>query len=522
MISVKQRIKNILKMVVGSLGVLRAAYIFFSLALQLLIFLGATWLLDQNVVFFNGLCSVLGLVVSLRIVNARSNPAYKIPWIILILFLPVFGLMIYLLLGNNYLTPHMRKELKEAEDKVRKTLNADEFLTKKIKTTDPDLATQMHYLRKTGGFPVYKGTVGVYLSPGEKKFEWMKAELRRAKYFIFLEYFIIAEGSMWDEVLEILLERASRGVEIRVMYDDFGSLLRLPSQFGAKLDEYGIRYCAFGDMTPVLRSLMNHRDHRKILVIDGQVGFTGGINIGDEYINKISRHGHWKDASIMLKGEAVWSLTVFFLSIWDYVNGEDEDFLSYQSREPNLPLISDGYFQPYADSPLDQEQISENVYLNMIGRAKHNLFIQTPYLVIDHEMMVALCNAAKQGVDVRIVTPAVWDHWYVHAMTRSNYEQLTESGVRVYEYTPGFIHSKIFICDREMATIGTPNVDYRSLYLHFECGTAIYLSSVIGMMEEDFMSTLDACHEYSYEECRETPWHRKLGRGLLKVFAPLM
>ena len=520
-ISIVKKLKEALK-VVSSVAVLRTIFILASLIIQFAIIFAAVLLLDKYVFYFYGVCSIASLIISLQIVNSRNNPAYQTAWIILILFLPLFGVIIYLVLGREHLKPKVRKGLKQMDKKTRDMLYIDDFLIERISKTNPDAANQMKYLYKFGGFPVYKGTAAEFLSPGEVKFKRMKEELNKAKLFIFIEYFIIADGIMWQEILEILKKKAQEGVEVRVMYDDFGSLLTLPGKYGQYLNEHGIQHCVFGKMIPAYSALLNHRDHRKILVIDGNVGFTGGINIADEYINKKKKHGYWKDASIMLKGEAVWSLTVFFLANWDYVNDIQENFLQYQSREPNFNLTSDGYFQPYADRPMDKDQVGENVYLNMINRAKRYVYIESPYLVIDNEMMVSLCNAAQQGIDVRIVTPGVWDHWYVHAMTKSNYERLTESGVRIYEFTPGFLHSKIFICDDELATVGTVNMDYRSLYLHFECGVLIYQSSAIKAILKDFMDVLDLSHEYTYQECKSVPLYRKVMRGLLKVFAPLM
>ena len=332
---------------------------------------------------------------------------------------------------------------------------------------------------------------------------------------------------MWQEVLDILIEKAKSGVEIRLMYDDFGSLMTLPYKYERYLSQYGIKSCVFGKLVPIWSVLINNRDHRKILVVDGKVGITGGINIADEYINDYEKHGYWKDSSVIIRGESVWSLTVFFLSSWGYVNGVNEDYTKYRFHQPddssdikNMP--QSGLVLPYLDSPLDKEPVGQNVYLNIINRAERYVYIETPYLVIDNEMMNALCNAAKQGIDVRIVTPHIPDHWYVHAVSKSNYMQLIESKVKIYEFTPGFIHSKIFICDDKISVVGTINMDYRSLFLHFEDAVFFYKSALIKDIYKDFMDILDKSQEITLDWCRSTPWYRKLGRAILKVFAPLM
>ena len=328
---------------------------------------------------------------------------------------------------------------------------------------------------------------------------------------------------MWDTILEILKEKVKQGVEVRVIYDDMGCIMTLPYRYDRKLEALGIQCCVFNPFIPVLTSRLNNRDHRKICVIDGHTGFTGGINLADEYINAYEKHGHWKDTAVLLRGEAVWNLTVMFLSMWDYIHGINEDFAPYK---PSVHLTeqveSDGYVQPYSDNPLDGESVGETVYLNLINRAKRYVYINTPYLILDNEMATALRMAAKSGVDVRIVTPHIPDKWYVHAVTRAYYQMLLESGVRIYEYTPGFVHAKTFVVDDEYATVGTVNLDYRSLYLHFECGVLLYRSSSVAAVKEDYLKTLEVCQDVTLEECRRVPLIRQLGRAVLRVFAPLM
>ena len=328
---------------------------------------------------------------------------------------------------------------------------------------------------------------------------------------------------MWDPILAILRRKAAEGVDVRVIYDDLGSIFKLPDGYDKLLESYGIRACVFNPFIPVINLRMNNRDHRKICVIDGHTGFTGGINLADEYINVKELHGHWKDTAIMLRGEAVWSLTVMFLTMWDFIKGEEADFDLYRPQvyQRELPP-DDGYIQPFADNPLDDEPVGENVYLNMISRAKKYVYITTPYLIPSNEMMTALCNAARSGVDVRIITPHVPDKWYVHMVSRAHYSQLVEAGVRIFEYAPGFIHAKSFVADGLYAVVGTINLDYRSLYLHFECATWMYGASCIQDIYRDFLETEAVSQEITLEQCRAVPFHTRIARNLLKMFAPLM
>jgi cardiolipin synthase len=297
----------------------------------------------------------------------------------------------------------------------------------------------------------------------------------------------------------------------------------LPYGYEKELERMGIKCCVFNPFVPVLSLRLNNRDHRKIAVIDGRIAFTGGVNLADEYINAYEKHGHWKDSSIAIQGDAVWSLTVMFLSMWSFLRKEDEDYSTFKpaGRDTGHPG-SEGYVQPFADSPLDDEAVGETVYLNLIGEAKQYVYIYTPYLILDNEMNSALCMAAKRGVDVRIVTPHIPDKWYVHAVSQCNYETLIESGVSIYEYTPGFVHAKTFVVDDLYAVVGTINLDYRSLFLHFECGVWMYNTKSILEVKEDFLHTLEICQKITAGCCSDVIWYRKMGRMILRIFAPLM
>ena len=382
---------------------------------------------------------------------------------------------------------------------------------------------QSEYIRRITGAPPSQNTSVEYLPLGELKFARMLEELEKAEHYIFLEYFIIQEGRMWDPILEVLERKAKAGLDVRVMYDDLGCMMTLPPHYKRVLEEKGIRCCVFNPFVPVLSSRLNNRDHRKICVIDGHTGFTGGINLADEYINAYPKHGHWKDTAVLLRGDAVWSLTLMFLSLWDYVRGTRDDYALYHPRRyQREPVASDGVVQPYTDSPLDDEAVGETVYLNLINKADRYVYITTPYRIISSEMITALATAAKSGLDVRIITPHVADKWYVHAVTRAYYEVLIEAGVRIYEYTPGFIHAKTFTVDDEYGVVGTINLDFRSLYLHFECAAWLYRCSCIPKMREDFMQTLAVSQEVTLEECRGVGLVTRVVRSVLRVFAPLM
>ena len=327
---------------------------------------------------------------------------------------------------------------------------------------------------------------------------------------------------MWGSILEVLKRKASQGVTVRLIYDDMGCFFTLPKDYPAQLKKYGIQCAVFNPFRPVLTVKQNNRDHRKIAVIDGKVAFTGGINLADEYINAIEKHGHWKDAAVMLKGKAAWSFTLIFLQMWGMCTGTDEDYGAfYPWKNQGCPIAAKGFVQPYADSPTDTENVGEHVYLQILNNAKEYVYINTPYLIVDDSMLSALCLAAKSGVDVRIVTPHRWDKWAVHMTTRSYYRELIKAGVKVYEYTNGFIHSKTFVSDDRTATVGTTNLDFRSLYLHFECGALLYETDAVMEVKEDFLQTLDICQEVTEKDYKANVVVR-LFQDILRLFAPLM
>lgn len=501
----------------------RMAIIGLLIFIQLMILILGIWKLSESFVYMYVFFVLLSILVVVYIVSRTDNPSYKLAWTIPVLLVPVFGGLFYLLFGGNKMARKLRKLIESEYDEAKSLLKQDEKILKEIEDKDKSVANQVRYIRNKGAFPIHKNTISEYLSPGEVFYERLIDELKKAKHYIFMEYFIIAEGKMWSSILGILEEKVKEGVDVRLIYDDMGCITTLPKKYNEELEKKGIKCVVFNPFVPVLSVIMNNRDHRKITIIDGHIAFTGGINLADEYINEIVRFGHWKDASIIIKGEAVWNFTVMFLQVW---NGITKDKVSYERYRPSVYqkefYESDGYVLPYGDSPYDTELIGENVYLNIINKAKDYVYINTPYLIIDNELITALTIAAKSGVDVRIVTPHIEDKWYAHIVTRAYYGQLIEAGVKIYEYTPGFIHSKTFVSDEEIGVVGTINMDYRSLYLHFECGVFLYKTKSVLQIKEDYINTLKCCQLISIEDTKKVRWGNRFLRAILRVFAPLM
>ena len=465
---------------------------------------------------------LFSLIIVIWLVAKDDNPSYKITWIILIMTLPVVGWFFYLTFGNKTL-PHRYWEKIAANEAAHPALfTAEEGDTAALLEQYPRHRVLTDYIRNISGFPAYGGTQVEYAPLGEDFFRQLMRELPKAKKFIFLEYFILEKGLMWDSVLEILRERAAAGVEVCVIYDDFGCIQRLSASYPKELAGFNIKAVPYNPMRPSMDPSLNYRDHRKICVIDGQVGFTGGINLADEYINKVERFGHWKDTSVLLRGAAVRSLTRMFLQQWTLNAGSDtldrpeEEYLTARA------LPAQGYVQPYPDSPLDHFNAAENAYLHLIQRADHYVYITTPYLILDNEFVTTLKTAAESGVDVRIITPSHPDKWYVHMVSRSYYQTLIQSGVKIYEYQPGFIHAKMCLCDDEAAMVGTANLDYRSLYLHYENAVLLYHTPVLAEIKKDIEETLEKSRLITIEELRSKLRGTSALCALLKLLAPLM
>jgi cardiolipin synthase len=386
----------------------------------------------------------------------------------------------------------------------------------------PEYLPQAQYLQNYAGFPVYTHTRAEYFADGRDFFRRILEEMEKAERYIFMEFFILRQGVMLDPILSVMEKKARAGLDVRIIYDDLGCFMSLPPNFARLLEQRGIKCLVFNPFRPIFSSLQNNRDHRKIISIDGKAAFTGGMNLADEYINAVERFGHWKDAAIMLSGEAAWSLTLIFLQMWNMEQKESDVYERfYPWRDKPCPVESDGFVQPYADSPIDDENVGEHVYIQIINSARKYVYINTPYLVVDDNLLSALTLAAKSGVDVRIITPHRWDKWMVAICSRSYYRQLVSAGVKVYEYTSGFNHSKTFVSDDKVATVGTTNLDFRSLYLHFECGVLLYNSVSIQAVKEDFLKTVPISREITLADCARNVF-QKIIPDVLRIFAPLM
>ncbi len=460
--------------------------------------------------------TIIALVVVVRLYSKHTSPAFKLPWIMLIMALPVMGLALYLMVEVFSDLGSFRKRMAALVQQRQQRIPQNPEIPGKL---DPDCAGYSRYLQQIGGAPVYENTAVTYYPEAVQAFEAMKQELEKAESFIFMEYFIVEDGSSFREILEILERKVKAGVEVRLMYDDLGSVGYVNLRFAKSLVDRGIRCQVFNPALPVVNLFMNHRDHRKITVIDGKVGFSGGYNLADEYFDRRRPYGKWKDTGVRLEGEAVRSLTAFFLEMWAASSGRPENFDTYLNISHSVP--GTGFVQPFADDPQSRERLAENTYLHLIYNARDSLYIITPYLIITDEMVNALGLAARRGVDVRIITPGIPDKKTVYQVTRSYYGGLAEQGVRIFEYSPGFCHAKQCVCDGRYATIGTSNLDYRSFYHHFENDILLMDCDAVKQIEADFAQLFPQCREVTREYCSGKK-HMLLFQCLLRLIAPLM
>ena len=476
---------------------------------------------SRQAAWIEGVLRLLSIVVILYIIRRSEHLSSDLLWIILIMLFPVLGTPAYLILGADLIISRTFRNIVKETERAKDYYFQDTQVLRDLEETAPMKKGQFHYISQTAGFPFYNNTGFDYYRTGEEGFPCILKEMEQAKRFIFLEYFIIEPGEMWNRMLRILQQKASQGVECRVLYDDMGSFGTLPGSYAKELEKHGIKSVPFNRITPVLGTIMNHRDHRKILVIDGKVAFTGGINLADEYINKIERFGYWKDNVIRIKGEAVWSLTVLFLTTWNALRHEDSNYMVFKADHADDVHDFDGYIAPYGDTPLDDEITSQNIYMNILNQAVRYCYIITPYLIIDNELTNALLLTAKRGVDVRILTPGIPDKRIIFMITRSYYAPLMEGGVKIYEYTPGFVHGKVFIADDNIATVGTINLDYRSLYLHFENGTYLYGSKKIQDILDDYLDALKVSKRIQKGDIKNGVFKEML-IYFLRLFTPLL
>ncbi len=464
---------------------------------------------------------LLTVVMVLYLLNSRMDPTAKITWLMIIMLLPVFGALLFLYTQSDFGHRALKGRLNQIITQTDDAIAQPAAVAERLEREEPGAAALAHYVRGTGCYPVYDRTAVTYFPLGEDKWEELLKQLEQAKHFIFLEYFIINEGLMWGKVLEILVRKVKEGVDVRVLYDGTCEFSTLPHDYPKRLEKLGIRCKVFSPILPFLSTHYNYRDHRKILVIDGHTAFNGGVNLADEYINHIERFGHWKDTAVMLQGEAVRSFTLMFLQMWNMDEKEPEydRFLAYEAHGP---AEAQGYVMPYGDCPVDRDKVGEQVYMDLLNRAKRYVHIMTPYLILDGEMENALKYAAERGVDVRLILPGIPDKAAAYALAKTHYRSLLDSGVKIYEYTPGFVHAKVFVCDGREAVVGTINLDYRSLYHHFECATYMCGVPCIAQIEEDYQQTEAQCRTVTYDTVRHEPLLRKVAGCLLKAVAPLL
>ncbi len=510
----------------GQKGIIHAVFSRFGvllliLLLQFLILFTMLIRFREFLPQYAGLSTVLSIILMLYLLNSEINPTSKITWLIISMIAPIVGLLFFVFtrmeVGHRLLKTRLEQIIKNTKDSIKQ----DAELLNNIKKEKPKIASLHHYLNRSGCFPIYDDARVDYFSSGEEMFETLLEELNAARKYIFLEYFIIDEGYMWGKVLEILKTKAEEGVEIRVMYDGTCEFALLPHDYPKRLKKLGIQCKAFAPVSPFVSTHYNYRDHRKILVIDGHTAFTGGINMADEYINKVEKYGYWKDTAIMLKGEAVKSFTLMFLQMWS-VDEKKMEINKYLQVDMYKEVSKIGYVLPYSDWPLDDDKVGECVYIDILNHADKYVHIMSPYLILDSEMEYAIKYAAKRGVDVKLILPGKPDKKTPFALAKSHYKSLINAGVEIYEYTPGFVHAKVFVSDDNKGTVGSINLDYRSLYHHFECGVYLYDVECIADMESDFQETLKQCHRITMTDVKKEKIYYKVLGALMKVVAPLM
>ena len=505
--------KNLLRIIFSRLGL-----VVITIIAELVLLVGAylwafsyfKWLVLVQFVFT--------IIMILYLFNCSMDASAKLTWLFLIMLAPVPASIFLWFTQKNFGHRMVKERTAELIEATKDMLQQDKdtlYAPELIESGPDDLC---RYVNRRGCFPIYKNTSTTFFPSGEAKLEAMLEELKKAEKFIFLEYFIITEGFMWGSILKILADKAAQGVDVRVMYDGMCEISTLTADYPKRLAKLGIKCKPFSAIHPFLSSHYNYRDHRKILVIDGKVAFNGGVNLADEYINKEERFGHWKDTAVMVKGQAVESFTLMFLQMWNLT----EQDVKWDECKVEASAESDGYVMPYCDCPLDGERVGESVYMDILYRAKHYVHIMTPYLILDNELETALKYAAQRGVDVKIILPGIPDKKIAYSLAKSHYSQLVKYGVKIYEYDPGFVHAKIFVSDNEKAVVGTINLDYRSLYHHFECATYMYKTSCVSEIEADYQETLKKCSAVTNESIKNEKIFYKVFGAIVKILAPLM
>lgn len=468
-----------------------------------------------------GSAMLFNLVMVVVILNSRTDPSAKLTWLVIIMVMPVFGSLLYLYTKSDIGHRALMKRVRDLNSETRFDLRQQARVFQHLDEVDPGAAALAWYIGRCGCHPVWENTAVTYFPSGEKKLAALLEALEGAQEFIFLEYFIIEEGEMWGQVLDILEEKARTGVEVRVLIDGTCEFTTLSHDYPVRLRALGLQCKMFAPARPFISTHYNYRDHRKIAVIDGHTAFTGGVNLADEYINVKPRFGHWKDVAVMLQGDAVRSFTLLFLQMWAF-DGMYAGSTQYLRKPIPRKPFTRGFVIPYGDCPLDGNHVGERVYMDILYRAQRYVHIMTPYLILDSSMETALKYAAERGVDVHLILPGIPDKKYAFWLARTHYASLMASGVKISEYTPGFVHAKVFVADDREAVVGTINLDYRSLYHHFECAAYLHSVPCIDDIEQDFQKTLAQCTRMTEKRLKEIPLGQKLAGAAIKALAPLM
>lgn len=501
-------INNIIKLIILLIGIIIQIVVF------LFLYSATNKLSDYGRIIF----TVIQFLSVIYIIYKDQNAAYKIVWIILLMFLPIAGFVAYLLWGNNKSPKYIKEEINKNDNKTKKILPQHEEIIDDIKNLDRK--KEVKFLLNGTSYPIYNNKKIEYLKIGEEYYKRLKEDLKEAKEYILIEYFIISDGKMWDEIYEILKEKRKQNVKIYIIFDALGSLFKKPKDLKEQLEEANIDYLAFNPLTAFIRSYINYRDHRKIVVIDGKVGYTGGINIGDEYINLTHRLGHWKDCGVRIEGEGIKSLISIFFTLWN-MNKKTVNYESY-INEIEKTSKEQGYIIPFSDNPHNKINPMQNSYINIINNAQKYVYIMTPYLILDSETTQALINTSLSGINIKIITPSNPDKKLVNACTKSFYGKLLEAGIEIYEYKPGFIHSKVIISDDEVSIVGTANFDFRSFYLNYECGIWMYSTLEELNIKQDFEETLKQCEKIELKVWKKRKLDIRIIEALLRLISPLL
>lgn len=484
--------------------------------INLALFFTITYFLDS---FIYSAISIFATIIAVIIlINSEEQLVYKFMWLFLIAIFPLFGTVLYLYLKRCRATLKKRKQFSSIRSDTNKYICENDDVLDEMKTLNSGQQNLAKYLINTTNMQVYKNTNVYYLKNGEEYFEFLIKDLKNAEKFILLEYYIIEHGKIWDQILEVLKEKTKNGVEVKILYDDFGCMDKISRKYFKSLNEYNIETVLFNRCISTINKYSQFRDHRKLCVIDGKVGYVGGINLADEYANITTKFGYWKDTGVKLEGDAVWSLILLFSKNWR-LEGKQFDLEKYKV---NSSVQNNSFVQPFGSGPLYIEPIARNNYINMISGAKKYVYITTPYLLLDTTTIDALSIAAKSGVDVRIVMPGIPDKKFVWYLGRSYYKELVNAGVKIYEFTPGFIHSKMVLVDDITACVGTINFDFRSLYLHFENAVMVYNDKEVLNVKDDIIEVIGKSKEVTKEDIKRRKWYEKLVANILRFFAPLM